>query len=167
MYSMPDDGQKFELVYGKLVVSPGGFRHSMVGMKILRVIAAFLETHPIGEVLGPDLGIILPNGNLRSPDVTFILNRNLPPEEDRDKFFGGVPDFVVEVLSPGDMAGQVALKIGEFLECGVAIVWLADPDQRTITVYRSLCETHRYTPADTVTAEPVLPGFSSPVSRFF
>ncbi len=36
---------------------------------------------------------------------------------------------------------QVADKIGEFLECGVPLVWLVDPKARTVTVYRSLSDT--------------------------
>jgi Uma2 family endonuclease len=61
----------------------------------------------------------------------------------------------------------VGHKIGEFLECGVTIVWLVDPAERTVTVYRSLSNIQRFTSDDTITAEPVLPGFSCAVSRFF
>ena len=45
--------------------------------------------------------------------------------------------------------------------------WLVDPARQTVTIYRSLTETEQLTATDTITAEPVLPGFSVPVSRFF
>ena len=55
----------------------------------------------------------------------------------------------------------------EFLESGVPLVWVVDPAERTVTVYRSLSHTERYTADDTITAEPILPGFSCMASDFF
>lgn len=78
-----------------------------------------------------------------------------------------VPDLAVEVLSPSDRPKQVAQKIGEFLESGVPIVWLVDPTKKIVTEYRSLSQTKVYSVDDVLQAEPVLPGFSCAVSRFF
>src|SRR6185436_13141473 len=98
--------------------------------------ATFLDAYPIGEIFADSLGIIFPNGNLRSPDVTFVRNEKL-----KDLSFAGFPDFVpdlaVEVLSPNDRLSEVGQKIGEFLQCGVPVVWLVDPDHQTVTVYHS------------------------------
>jgi Uma2 family endonuclease len=74
---------------------------------------------------------------------------------------------VVEVLSPGDSAREVADKIGEYLECGVPLVWLVDPKAKTVTVYRTLTDARRLSSEDILSAEPVLPGFSCRVSEFF
>ncbi len=163
----PKDGRKYELVDGKIVVSPGGFRHSRVGTNIVLILGMFLRQEPIGEVFGSDLGIIFANGNLRSPDVTVVRKEKLPAGDAPQTFMEIVPDLVVEVLSPGDSPRVVGEKIGEFLECGVPLVWVVDPAERTVTVYRSLSHTERYTADDTITAEPILPGFSCSVSRFF
>jgi Uma2 family endonuclease len=78
-----------------------------------------------------------------------------------------VPDLVVEVLSPGDSAREVAHKIGEYLECGVPLVWLVDPEGETVTVYRTLTDARRLSSEEILSAEPVLPGFSCRVSQFF
>jgi Uma2 family endonuclease len=164
---MPEDGQKYELVDGEIVVSPTGYRHSIVGTRIVRLIGNFLDKHPVGEVAGADLGIIFDNGDLRSPDVTFVRTEKIPSEEAAERFLSAVPDLVVEVLSPNDSVTAVAHKIGQFLERGVAIVWLVDPDAQTVTVYRSLTDTERLSAHDTITAEPILPGFSCLVSLFF
>jgi Uma2 family endonuclease len=74
---------------------------------------------------------------------------------------------VVEVLSPSDSLRQVAAKIGEFLDCGVPLVWLVDPARETVTVFRSLSDTKQLTGDDTIDAGTVLPGFSCRVARFF
>lgn len=164
---MPEDGQKYELVDGEIVVSPTGYRHSSVGMRIGHLIQEFLDEHPLGGIAGADLGVVFENGDLRSPDLTFIRNEKIPAGDAEKRFLEIVPDLVVEVLSPSDSMRFVGHKIGEFLESGVPIVWLVDPEQRTVTVYRSLSNTERYTSEDTIIADPVLPGFSCTVSRFF
>ena len=164
---MRDDGHKHELVDGGIVVSPTGFRHSEIVIKISHIIATFLEKSPLGKVYSADVGIVLPNGNLRSPDVTFIRNEKLPGGKSPEGFAEVVPDLAVEVLSPSDSFTQVGRKIGEYIECGVPLVWLVDPARETVTVYRSLSETEQHGSQDTIDAEPVLPGFSCPVSKFF
>jgi Uma2 family endonuclease len=167
LLNMPYDGLKRELVNGEIVVSPAGWKHSEITIKISHILATFLEGHPIGMLAGPDLGVWLSNGNLRSPDITFVRNEKQPKEEDQYKFAEFIPDLAVEVLSPSDRPQFVEEKIREFLENGVPIVWLVDPKQITVTEYRSLSETQQYSGDDMISAEPVLPGFSCPVSRFF
>ena len=164
---MPKDGFIHELVDGEILVSPAGMRHSEVAGKILYIIATFLEKNPVGKVYTPDVGIALPNGNLRCPDVSVVRNENLPGGESPESFGELVPDLVVEVLSPSDSLKEVGRKIGEFLECGVPLVWLADPRRKTVTAYRSLSETQQYAADDIITAEPILPAFSCAVSKFF
>ena len=167
LINSPKDGRKYELVDGEIVVSPAGMRHSEVTLKIAGLILGFLETHPIGKAYSSDVGIALPNGNVRSPDVTYVSLGKLPGGHSPESFGEVVPDLAVEVLSPSDSLKELGRKIGEFLEQGVPLVWLVDPKRQTVTVYRSLTDTQQLGPADTITAEPVLPGFSAAVHRFF
>ena len=167
MYHMPKDGRKYELVDGEVVVSPGGVYHGEIVIKIAHIIATFLDEHPIGKVYGDNVGLVFPNGNLRSPDVSFVRNEKLPGGKSPVTFAELIPDLAVEVLSPSDSLRRLAQKIGEFLEVGVPLVWLVDPQRRSVTVYRSLSETQQLTAEDTIDAEPVLPGFTCLVSRFF
>jgi Uma2 family endonuclease len=163
----PKDGQKYELVDGEIVVSPAGMRHSAVGLKIGRIILDYLDSNPIGEVYNSDVGIQFPNGNVRSPDVTYVSKAKLPGGESPDTFGEVIPDLAVEVLSPSDSMTHVGRKIGEYFENGVPLVWLVDPRRQTVTIYRSLTDTRTLTVNDTITAEPVLPGFSVPIRLFF
>src|SRR5262249_25665765 len=131
------------------------------------ILATFLEKHPIGKVYGDNVGILLPNGNVRSPDVIFVRNEKLPGGKSPEGFGELIPDLAVEVLSPQDSLREIGRKIGEFLECGVRLVWLVDPKRETVTAYKSLSETQNYSTADTLTADAVLPEFVCSVSRFF
>ena len=167
LLNTPKDGRKYELVDGEILVSPAGMRHSEVAGKVAGLIWEFLERNPIGKVYGSDVGIAFPNGNLRSPDVTYVSLEKLPGRRSPDTFGEVIPDLAVEVLSPSDSLKELGRKIGEFLENGVPLVWLVDPARETVTVYRSLSQIEQFGASDTITAEPVLPGFSVMVSRFF
>ena len=167
LLNTPEDGQKYELVDGEIIVSPAGMRHSKVAARIIQMLANAADINSAGEVYSSDVGIILPNGNLRSPDVSFIGRSKLPAGETPESFGTIIPDLVVEVLSPNDGMRQVADKVAEFLDAGVPLVWLVDPDPRTVTVYRSLTDTTQLTSSETITATPVLPDFSAKVSDFF
>lgn len=163
----PDDGQKYELVDGEIVVSPGGMRHSEVGQRILFVLMQALDRTHTGRAYGPDVGIVLPGGNVRSPDACLVRLEKLPGGQSPETFGEIVPDLVVEVLSPNDRTRQVADKIGEFLDAGVPLIWLVDPGSRTVTVYRSLSDTVQLSGDAMITAGPILPEFSARVSDFF
>src|SRR5881396_3706779 len=167
LLNTPKDGNKYELVDGEILVSPAGMRHSEVISNIIGLIWEFLQKNPIGKVYTSDVGIVFPSGNVRSPDVTYVSNAKLPGGESPETFGELIPDLAVEVLSPSDSLKEVGRKIGEFLECGVPLVWLVDPKHETVTVYRSLSDTEQYSAQDIITAEPALPGFSCPVSQFF
>jgi Uma2 family endonuclease len=167
LMNMPDDGYKYELVDGEIIMSPAGMRHSEVAVTIAHLIMKFLDENPIGKVYTTDVGILFPNGNVRSPDVTFVSNAKLPEGRSPESYGAVIPDLAVEVLSPRDSLKQLGRKIGEFLENGVPLVWLVDPRRQSVTVYRSLTDTEQLTSSDTITADPVLPGFSAPVSSFF
>ena len=167
LIKMPKDGRIYELVDGEIIVSPAGMRHSEIANRIGRILGGFVDTNRTGKVYGEGVGIVLPNGNLRSPDVTFVSLAKLPEGKSPESFGSLVPDLAVEVLSPADSMKEAGEKIGEYFENGVPLVWLVDPRQETVTVYRSLTDTRQLTSSDTITGDPVLPGFSSPISRFF
>ena len=167
LIKMPKDGNKYELVGGEIVASPAGMYHSEVSTRIAYLIQSYLERFPLGKVYGADVGIQLPDGNLRSPDVTFVRMEKLPGGESPGTYGVLVPDLAVEVLSPNDSAREVAEKICEYLQCGVPQVWLVNPEERSVTIRRSLSDTQRLTGDDTITADPVLPGFSCRVAKFF
>lgn len=74
---------------------------------------------------------------------------------------------MVEVLSPGDSASEIAKKVEEYIGSGVSLVWVVDPERKTVTAHRSPHETTEHRADEMLTAEPVLSGFSCRVSEFF
>jgi Uma2 family endonuclease len=82
-------------------------------------------------------------------------------------FLDGPPILAVEIVSPSDTYEKVAVKILEYLNCGVPIVWLAEPTFRTILASRPDREPDLYNARHDLTAEPTLPGFRVAVARIF
>jgi Uma2 family endonuclease len=74
------------------------------------------------------------------------------------------PDLLVEVLSPGNTSKQIRAKLREYFARGVRMVWVIAPEDRTLTIYRTLDEGRLLHEPATLTGEDVLPGFSCRVS---
>ena len=78
-----------------------------------------------------------------------------------------VPDLVVEVVSPHDIADAVNRKWREWLRAGALLVWVVHPLDRTIHAYTSPRGVRLFTETDILTAEPVLPEFQLPMTELF
>jgi len=83
------------------------------------------------------------------------------------KFVSGPPDLAIEVVSPGDTVNEVDEKVQDWLGTGVRLVWIVNPEPRTVTVYatgqppRILSETEQIDGGD------VIPGFRLPIHEIF
>ena len=102
---------------------------------------------------------------VRGPDVAFwsIARQPTMPEG----YFEIPPDIAVEVLSPSDRSKDVRAKIREYVFYSVPLVWLVDPETRTVTVYRGSMRGTELDEADDLDGGDVLPGFTCKVSDFF
>jgi Uma2 family endonuclease len=72
---------------------------------------------------------------VKGPDVAFYASSRRF-DELHPKYSEEVPTLVVEVLSPTDRVNKVFRRLNQFLKWGVALVWLVDPEERTVTVFR-------------------------------
>jgi Uma2 family endonuclease len=156
----PQDGRKYELVDGKIRVSPAGMRHGQVIVRLTLRIAQFVQERGLGHVFESSTGFRLPGGNVRSPDVSFVRTGRFENERPPDDFADLAPDLAVEVLSPGDTPRHMLDKVGEYLQSGVALVWVIDPQRERGAVYRSLTDVRELRREGFFDGEDVVPGFS-------
>src|SRR5262249_24620258 len=115
-----------------------------------------------------DAGVVLERDpdTVRGPDVA--LYEDARSFEELDPAYGEVPPrLAVEVLSPNDRADQVIHKITDYLRNGVELVWLIDPEARTVTVYRPDKGPRVFHENEALTGEEVLRGFRCRVADFF
>lgn len=151
-----------ELVRGVLVVrEPPGGRHGRIAANVAFELSKHVRANELGVVYAAETGFTLSRhpDTVRAPDVAFIGRDRLPaPEPTGYPELG--PDLVVEVLSPGDRAGETLTKVGEWLSAGTRLVWIIDPERRSARVYRADGSETIVTADQTLDGEDVVPGFS-------
>jgi Uma2 family endonuclease len=160
-----DDGNKYEVVDGELRVSPANFAHERIIAKLLARMRSFADQRQLGEVVGSNVLYVLPSGNRRGPDVSFVAAGRLTPEARAQVFPRLAPDLAIEVLSPSDRPRAVFDRVGEYLESGVRLVWVIDPQKRRAVEYRSLSEAREIALSGMLEGADVLPGFSCSVEE--
>ena len=166
---MPEIGRS-ELVEGRIVrMSPTGFRHGGVELKMAAVLNAFVDPLRIGRVLVGEVGIYTRRNpdTVRGADVLYISNERYARASKDKAFLDVAPELVVEVLSPEDRPGEVSRKLAEYFAAAVLLVWIADPATRTVRVHRPGGEPRQLTAEDSLTGEDVLAGFEVRVSELF
>jgi Uma2 family endonuclease len=158
-----------ELIYGELVMmSPAGLEHGVVALRFGSYLLVHVEAHDLGICPAAETGYLIETNPdlVRAPDASFIRKARLAAPLTR-KFFPGVPDLVVEVVSPDDTKREVAEKVNLWLAHGTEVVWVADPKPTTVTVHRTGQPPQVLTASDEIRDEPLLPGFVLPLSRVF
>lgn len=158
----------YELVDGALVEKAMGFRESLIAGAILAALRAFVLPRKLGVVSAPDGMVRLIPGLVRGPDVAFFSSGRLPggvvPTEPIPAL---VPDLAVEVLSESNTKREMERKRGEYFRSGVRLIWMVDPESRTVTVFTSPTKMERLTVDQTLGGGAVLPGFAIAVRDFF
>ena len=103
----------------------------------------------------------LPNGAQRSPDVSWIRKEKLRnfTFEELQKFAPFAPDFVIELRSPTDGLKRLKNKMIEYIENGVSLGWLIDPQKLQVHIYRPNREPEILDNPPTLSGENVLNGF--------
>jgi Uma2 family endonuclease len=109
------------------------------------------------------------NGNKRSPDISFFAKERLQGLDDLPiGFLEGAPDLVVKILSPTNTIEEIDEKLIEYFENGARLIWVINPRQNYVLVYRSATEPDRLLKlTDQLDGEEIIPGFSLPVSQLF
>lgn len=134
----PDPGHPEELVKGRVVaMPPPGARHGQVCAEVVFVLRLHLQEHDLGHVLSNDAGMVTERGpdSVRGPDVSFYRYESLPRGPLPAEYPAVAPELVFEVLSPHDRWPKVLTKVAEYLNAGVGVVCVADPEARTVHLY--------------------------------
>src|SRR4051812_32092986 len=159
---LPSGTVRYELHNGQLfIMSPPGYRHGRVGAMIVAQLLIQGEQRGLGEAVD-ECGIVLWRGpdQVVGADAAFIATRSLPAKLAPEGYLETIPDLVAEVRSKNDTTPEVESKVRDYLTAGVVLVWVADPEARTVTVYRPGAQPTTLTLADTLAADPVIPGFA-------
>jgi Uma2 family endonuclease len=165
----PPDGSKQELVRGEIVtMPPPGFRHGVRQGQAYWLLRNFAMTQRLGRVT-VESGVVTERGpdTVRGPDVAYWSYERLPADQEPEGYPDVAADLCAEVLSPSDRPGKMREKVREYFTRGVRMVWLIDPEDRNVWVYRSADEARVLHEGATLSGEDVLPGFTCRVADLF
>lgn len=167
---MGSEGKGYELVDGRLEELNLSFLSSYVAGKTYKLIDRHVEAGNLGWVVPESTSFqCFPDARkkVRRPDVAFLALTRLTPTQARaEGHCTVVPDLVVEVISPNDFAKLINRKVEEWLGAGVKLVWVIDPEAKLVHCHQPAAAATRRE-LDTLTGDPVLPGFAIPVADLF
>lgn len=180
LLAMPDDGVERWLIDGQLREKgrPGDRSmtvrnrfHSRIMVRTARFLDVWLDTQPAprGSVLCGEAGVRLRRDpeTVFGVDVIYAAADVVGRQTDNTTILEGVPVLAVEILSPNDTQEEIDEKIDAFLRAGVALVWVIDPHDQTVTIYRPGRRPELVNADAELSGEPHLPGFRVPVRELF
>ncbi|HKM53683.1 MAG TPA: Uma2 family endonuclease [Isosphaeraceae bacterium] len=160
----------FELVKGEVVrMAPPSPEHGRVCINVGFVLESFGRQSGLGYAVADSAVLTRRDPDtVRGPDVCFYSQSRLPRSELGTGIPPVPPDLAVEVYSPGNRQWEVQAKVSEYLEIGVALIWVVYPRSRSVAMYRQADELPVVLKEDQVIDNlPELPGFRCPVADLF
>ena len=155
---------------GKLIVMPPtGSESGKRNGDLFGQIWYWNRQTKLGVIFDSSTGFKLSNGATRSPDVSWIaIERwNSLSEQQKRSFAPIAPDFVIELMSPTDHSLTTQQKMNEYLNCGVKLGWLINPDVKEVEIYRNGQDQEVVNHPSRLSGEELLPGLTVDLADIF
>ena len=160
---LPDNGMRYEVVGGNLYMSPAPRpKHQQISTNLLSALHEYVKKNQLGRVYHAPIDVILTDlATPIQPDILFIPTKKL--DIVRDVNIKGVPELVIEIISPGNPAHDRNIKFKLYAQAGVPEYWIVDGEAQMIDVF--VLRGKAYAPLgqfglDHVIFSEVLDGFS-------
>jgi Uma2 family endonuclease len=161
------NSRRYELIDGELKEKEVGFWALFIAVRIAQHLNAQLYPHDGAAAVEVMIYCFDRPNHGRKPDVVYVRNRRFPGGVIPDGDIRLAPDLVVEVLSPGNSGIELEDKLDEYLAAGIGMVWIVNPERKTIRIYKTDGTTRLYRRQDVICDEPLLPGFKLVVGQAF
>jgi Uma2 family endonuclease len=145
-----------------IVMSPVGGESGNNEAELMTDLANWNRGTKLGKVFSSSTIFSLPSGADRSPDAAWVkLDRweALTPKQ-RTGFPPICPDFVIELRSASDRLKPLQAKMQEYLDNGLLLGWLIDPQKQQVEIYRQNRSIEIVPMPATLSGEDILPGFT-------
>jgi Uma2 family endonuclease len=155
---------KDELIGGEVVRMPPASRiHDLIKNRINRILIRYLDAHPqlrLDTLV--EIGAEVSKLDVFIPDVSVFSIQRLSGDE---RVVRGAPELAIEVVSPHVKGRHLKRKVDSYLQGRSKTVWVVNPEARSVMVHTA--DSVRELKTDQKIGDPLLPGFSTPVSAFF
>jgi Uma2 family endonuclease len=162
------EGTLAELIDGEIFMSAAPrVPHQRVILNLVAEIRAYAHPKKLGEVFVSPMDVHLTSGDIVEPDLVFVRRENLAIIQD---WIRGVPDLLVEVLSPSHPERDLIVKRELYARNGVGEYWIVDPADRSVQIFK--LSGNRFEPAGyrregQALFTSFLPGFELAVEKLF
>ena len=157
-----------DLVDGILVEKTLASYESILACMLIYLVNSYLEKRPLGVATGESGQLRILPAKMRIPDVAFISWDRFPGRKlPKDRVYRVVPDLAVEILSEGNTEGEMNLKLDEYFQAGVRLVWYIDPRSRTARIYTDLSRLDTIDTNGLLDGRDVLPCFQLRLGELF
>jgi Uma2 family endonuclease len=169
IWESPDDDNRYEVIDGELFGSPPPvWEHQFSSGKLFLHVGQHVYRFGLGKVVSAPVGVVLDEGAGLQPDLVYVSKERADIITARG--IEGVPDLVVEILSPSTRARDLGAKLERFARAGVPHYWIADPRTRTLEarelVRGSYEVTGIYGPGD-IFRPALFPGLEIPIDHLW
>ncbi|MCY7350359.1 MAG: Uma2 family endonuclease [Cytophagaceae bacterium] len=147
--------------------APSG-EHQKISKRLFRLLDRFVTQHHLGEVDYAPFDVRLDENNVVQPDILFIAQTNTGQMTRQG--FEGVPDLLVEIISPSSHYRDTFEKKADYERFGVLEYWLVDPANRVIEVFtlrEGQYQLHSFVAENGTALSALLPGFEAPSGEVF
>ena len=160
--------KQYELVDGEPREKESeGMEHSYIAATLTGELRTHVKSKKLGVILESSGSFRMIAGNIRKPDVSFVVKERITEKRPSFSAFEGAPDLAVEVISPTDIWWEIMQKLDEYFSSGCRLVWLISPLDQRVLVYRHDQRSQILELNDSLDGEEVVPGFSMPVADLF
>lgn len=134
LHSLPDDGNKYELIRGELFVTPAPtVSHETIVARLTRILDPYVAANDLGYVFHRGAVVNVDEESEVEPD---LMVRQPPDREDAGWADGPLPILVVEVASDSTRRRDRVRKRGIYADAGIPEYWIVDGRDRTIRIVR-------------------------------
>lgn len=131
----PDDGKRYELLDGVLVVTPSPtLVHQRVSRRLVRRLEDFFVPAGLAEVFAAPTDVLLSDHDVLVPDIVVVTSQTPTSVAAIE----GPPLLVVEILSPSSVRFDRGAKSRRYAAFDVPHYWVVDPDAQVIECYRNV-----------------------------
>jgi Uma2 family endonuclease len=166
---LPSGAVSFELHHGRLVpMSPPGATHGNLQIRLGSALVTQGEEKGHGKAY-TEVGVVLARNpdHLVGADAAFVTKRSIPVRETKEGFLETIPELVVEIRSKNDTTAEIDEKVTDYLNAGVHLVWIVDPDPESVSERRPNLPPNAYRKTETLTCQDIIPGFRLALADLF
>lgn len=168
--ALPLSGLRSELVEGELRTMPPTFEdRGEITMRLSVILGQHVLSQRLGKLYAAETGFLIARNpdTVRAPAIAFIQRARLPEARSAPRWVPIIPDLVVEVTSSNDRPAEVDAKVAMWLAAGVGMVWVVNPQSRTVEIHQSGAAATTLTETDTLDGADIVHGFTTPVADIF